>query len=287
MSWLSCSCCNAISGPFPPHPDRYLSYNNNNNDDVTNEEATAAEHMNDNDRNNQEEFKTNNNNSSNSGDVNANTPPHPIHININEDDHQHQQQNKQNENVSSLSPLRRYLAILHKTKHDHTATPSTSSLLENEIKKGSISVERGLLPSDEYRNNKYLYKLPSSYKQWDDIINRLPDAWRSGAVSMLVDSLENLPCKTDDDLPFLALPRAAMILGIFEKMNRCLNNLSCGLSAQLMKSYVFICQRLGRKHAGLTIDDFILKNYVYLLPPTFPTSSTSPSFLPMSIRDVS
>ena len=69
--------------------------------------------------------------------MHANTPPHPTHININEDDHhhQHQQQNKQNDNGSSLSPLRRYLTVLHKARSDHTSSsPTALSSTENEIK---------------------------------------------------------------------------------------------------------------------------------------------------------
>jgi len=137
---------------------------------------------------------------------------------------------------------------------------ATSQSLGHE-NQGFLSETHGFMPSQPP-----LLKLPPAYRAWDDIVDNLPDLYRTLGLRAALDQMPLLNADAES-LPDKYLLRASMIVSIFgHAYYRIQTDPPNKLPDSVMQPWRKITQRLGRPGPVLSYIDLIIYNWKLIDP---------------------
>jgi sulfite reductase alpha subunit-like flavoprotein/pSer/pThr/pTyr-binding forkhead associated (FHA) protein len=126
---------------------------------------------------------------------------------------------------------------------------------------GFLSEEHGFMPIQPP-----LLKLPPAYQAWEDIVDNLPDLYRTLELRAALEQMPGLSADVDT-LPDKYLLRASMIISIFgHAYYRIQTDALEKMPDSIMQPWQKITQRLGRPGPVLSYIDLIIYNWKLVNP---------------------
>ncbi|GHO45732.1 FHA domain-containing protein [Ktedonospora formicarum] len=126
---------------------------------------------------------------------------------------------------------------------------------------GFLSITHGFLPVEPP-----LLALPASYRVWDEMVDRLPELYRTLAMRRVFDQMPLLET-TSDALPDRYLLRASSMLGVFAHAYQYVEtDLPAALPAAILEPWKEVSRRLGKPLPYVSYIDLFFYNWKLLDP---------------------
>ena len=166
---------------------------------------------------------------------------------------------KEPEVISSYENILKEQGIIPSRYVLSSATATAESLGHENL--GFLSETHGFMPSQPP-----LLRLPPAYQAWDDIVDSLPDLYRTLGLRAALEQMPTLSADSET-LPDKYLLRASMIISILgHAYFRIQTDPPDKLPDSIMQPWQKITQRLGRPGRVLSYIDLIIYNWKLVNP---------------------